>query len=441
MKWPIATAIAATAMIGTVGFWSSSRVLFDTKASAMVVPQAAFGDADFVSARQTADKDVSQQRTLLSSGKDQWLRHETLAIALMQRFRLTGNQQDLDEARSLLDEATAMAPKPSGPNLSRAILALTEHDLERSEEAINRFELAAVKSTRDRADAAAMRGDIAFQRGQLKTAATLYASANKLEPSLGSQLRLAEIQLRTGDPVAARDITRRALQEFPVVPAEYARVSLLLANQSYAAGDVDGAGEWIKRANAAFPGYWLAEAYQAQHLAVEGDVHAAISALEGLANAYEEPEILDALSGVLSESGDQKRADEWSARAATLWEQKLRTARDSYRLHAAEHYLDFGDPARALILAKEEVALRPTPSAIEVMASALNANGQPKAALEWLDKANDAGWSMTSLHLARSDALAALGRHQEALDVLEEASAGATLAGDPRRPLVRFGHY
>ena len=58
--------------------------------------------------------------------------------------------------------------------------------------------------------------------------------------------------------------------------------------------------------------------------------------------------------------------------------------------------------------------------AIEVFASALNANDRPADALRWLERAEAEGWRAVSLDLARSEALAMLGRDREAKTFLEK---------------------
>jgi len=105
------------------------------------------------------------------------------------------------------------------------------------------------------------------------------------------------------------------------------------------------------------------------------------------------------------------------------------------------HHLDFGDPAIALELAREEVAARPFGEAIEVLASALNANDRPAEALRWLERAEAEGWRAVSLDLARSESLAMLGRDREAKTFLDRAKKINPLAGTEERKLVRFGHF
>lgn len=446
MKRPIATAIAAIALVGGAGYWwnlqdeQGERSVLEGRALAQSSP--GFGAADYGTALSYADIEVDKRRALLAAAPDQWVKQEGLAAALMGRFRLTGDYTDIDEARTLLDAALKSAPKPAGPNISRAVLAMAEHDLASTGTALDRYDRTVVKNPGDQSDAFAMRGDIAFQHGKLEEARELYRRADAIAPAIASKVRLAEIELRTGHPRAAIAITESALvEQQKLTPGDYADMALLIANQHYAAGDIARARAWIDRANESFPGYWLAQAYDAQQRAVEGDVSGSIAALSALAETSAQPEVMDALAGILREAGQTDAAATWAERSAALWEERLKTAPAAYRLHAAEHFLDFGDPKRALALARAEIAQRPSAMAIEVMASALTANGRPQEALRWLDRAQQAGWSMTSLTLARANALEALGRENEAAQLRAQAAEGASLAGDPRRPLIRFGHY
>ena len=221
----------------------------------------------------------------------------------------------------------------------------------------------------------------------------------------------------------------------------FADAALLMANLSYAQGDLPRAQEWIAAARNEFADYWLADAYAAQTLAATGEGEEAVARLTELAQRTGEPDVIDVLTGVLLHRGEKASAERWSARAGAAWEARMVEAREAYRLHAAEHYLDFGDPARALALAREEVAARPFGEAIEVLASALTATGRPEQALAWLERAEADGWRAVSLDLARSDALEALGQKREARRYLDRARAVNPMAGSEERKLIRFGHF
>ena len=403
--------------------------------------RASFGPSSYAAAVERADEAVANGTARLAAAPGEWLPQEVLALGLIERFRLTGSEADLAEAGRLLRAGLAAAPDPAGPSLSAAQIALMLHDLGTADAALARYDRTAVKLPDEQAAAWALSGDIAFQRGRIDEAEHLYGKAHAALPGFGSAARLANVALWRGQPDRAVALASKQLQEVRVTPQDRARAALLLADFSYAAGRLDEAGEWIARAEDAFSGFWLVEAYAAQQLAAEGKTDAAIAALEKLARRTSEPEVIDTLAGLLRHSGRTEDADRWTLVAARLWDKKLADARDAYRLHAAEHHLDFGDPAMALALAREEVAKRPFGEAIEVLASAYLANDRPAEALAWLEQAERQGYRAVSLDMARGEVLEALGRDGDARRYYRRATTlNPDAAGDLRK-LLRFGHY
>lgn len=431
---------AAVLAIAGVGY------LFDQSEprAAVVIAdlEKSWGPTDYAGALASADRRVADKRARLDGSPDEWLHQEVLASALFERFRLRGDIDDLNEARSLLDSAMQTAPAPSGPTLTRATVALADHDLSATAKALDRFDRTTPRRTLvDRSEAMAIRGDIAFQQGDVRNAAELYAQADGLSTAPGTRLRLANAALWTGDAEDARKMAEATLETNPMRPLAFARMALLMANFSYAQGDIERAGEWIAAAKDRFDGFWLADAYAAQNHAAEGNYAAAIAQLSTIAQATGEPEVMDTLSGILLYRGQEMAAASWTKRAESAWREKLVESRSAYRLHAAEHYLDFGDPSVAVELAREEVAARPFGEAIEVLSSALTATGKPDQALVWLERAEAQGWRAVSLDLARWEALTELKREDEALKYLERAKQTNPLAGTEERKLVRFGHF
>jgi tetratricopeptide (TPR) repeat protein len=431
---------AAVLAIAALGYLTDRG---ETRAAVAIADlERAWGPTDYGAVLESADRRVDAKRERLAGAADQWLHQEVLASALFERFRLAGDGADLDEARSLLDTAMKSAPAPSGPTLTRAAVALADHDLAATAKALDRFERTAPRrSAVDRSEAIAIRGDIAFQQGDVRKAGDLYAEADALSPAPGTRLRIANASLWTGDAAGARDMAEAMLEANPMGPLGFARMALLMANFSYAQGDIERAGEWIAAAQDRFDGFWLADAYAAQNRAAEGDFGSAIAQLTAIAEATGEPEVMDTLSGILLHRGETEAAARWTSRSERAWREKLDASRSAYRLHAAEHYLDFGDPGVAVALAREEVAARPFGEAIEVLASALTETGEPAAALKWLERADAAGWRAVSLDLARWEALNALGRKDEAAEFLARAKRTNPLAGTEERKLVRFGHF
>jgi len=403
--------------------------------------RAGFGPASHFAALQRTDEAIATGRARLNAAPGEWLPQEVLALGLMERFRLTGSQSDLTEAGRLLDAGLTAAPDPAGPSLTAAQHALMLHDLDAADAALARFERTAVKLPDEQAAAWALTGDVAFQRGRIGEAERLYRQAHGARPDFGSTARLANVALWRGQPDRALALAKNGLRGVRLTPQDRARAALLLADFSYAAGRLDEAGEWIERAEESFTGFWLVEAYAAQQLAAEGETDAAIATFERLAEQTAEPEVIDTMVGLLRHVGRTEEAVRLTRIATRLWDAKLAEARDAYRLHAAEHHLDFGDPVTALALAREEVAKRPFGEAIEVLASAYLANGRPTEALIWLARAEQQGYRAVSLDMARGEVLEALGREGEAQRFYRRAKTlNPDAAGDLRK-LLRFGHY
>lgn len=441
MRWPFWMIAAGMSVAGAGWLMTTS----DSRAEAALTSKdidRGYGPDDYAGSIAEADRDVARLRTRVDAAPDEWLRRELLGASLLDRFSLTGSHEDLLEAQAMLAEADRLAPDPSGPNLAAAHLAMTTHDPAAVAEALDMFDRTADRRTRiDRAAAAGLRGDIAFQRGELGTAGDLYGTAAGLFDDTGAAFRRANLALWSGEPTRARGTIEGALRGERLAPRPFAQSALLMANIAYAAGDLDRAREWIDAAGERYSGWWLVEAYDAQQMAAEGDWDEGIGRLAALAERTSQPEVMDVLAGMLIHRDRSDDAQLWTARAEAAWRERLSQSRSAYRLHAAEHFLDFGDPEMALRLAAEEIALRRAGEVVEVYASALIANGRAGEALAELDRAGDAGWHSVSLHLARAEALTELGRTDEAEQAEQAALALSPLALDPRRKLLRFGHY
>ena len=403
---------------------------------------AEYGPATYADARSAVERDVAEKRTRLRTAQDSWMARELLAKSLIDRFAYSQDIGDLQEAQLLLNSAMDLAPTPSGPNFTRATLAMQTHNLATAAQMLDREDAAEVPATRaERANHLDMRGDIAFQRGDLGGALAHYRSADDLSPGFGTKLRLAQHTLWTGNPAMARETAEKAFAAAKLDPPRFARMALLMANLSYAQGDIARAGEWVEKAAATIEGDWLVDTYVAQQHFAEGRRDLAITQLGDIAGRTGQPDVMDLLAGFLQSEGRDAEARRWIGRASNAWERKLAASPSAYRLHAAEHYLDFGDPERALELARAEVTARPQGEGIEVLASALIANDRPQAALQILDKALSDGWSSVSLHMARAEALQMTGQRRAATGAERDALALSPQAKSSLRKLIRFGHF
>ena len=399
-----------------------------------------YGPATFAAALASAQRHLEGARVGYDHAPGEWLRGEVLARALIAHWRLAGDYGDLAEADRLLDQGLDQAPQPSGPALERAVLSVLVHRLDQAGIALDRVGRSAMPDPADTADATALRGDIALQRGQLTQASQDFARALKIDHATGIGLRGAMIEAYRGDRAAAAKALESILARPRQQPVVLAEVMLQRANVAYMTGDWNGAGRWIGTAQRVFPGYWLADAYAAQQFALAGRSDDAIRAYQIVARRSKRPEVQDALAHLLrlEGRGDESRA--WAAKAAAGWEARAKLFPEAVVHHQAEHEIAVGSAGRALAFAQADIAQRPQAPSLILLARALLSAGRPTEALAALDRATAQGWISAGQQMARAEVLAALGRTADSEAARASALAINPYAADPRTRLIWFGH-
>lgn len=399
-----------------------------------------FGPRSAEEAIARADVEITGQSSLIAQGHKDWLRLEMLGVAHLGRFRLTGSYTDLVGADRALAEAIALAEAPGGPNLSRASELIALHRLAQAEAVLARFDRLPGPAESDLSAAEAMRGDIAFQRGDYRAARDAYARAELSENNAGLALRQAALALHTGDPELARRRVNAVLRGDRLTRHVLATTALQRATIAYAVGDWDTAGHWIAAANKLFPGFWLGEAMAAQDLALRGKADEAARRYAELAQRTNAPEVMDALAHLLRLEGRGAESRGWANRAGAVWNRRLAALPEAAVAHVVEHELAVGNPRRALALARGDAVARPHGATLALLARAQFLAGDAAGALASADKAIDGGWRSSTLLLVKADALDALGRGSEAGRVRDKARALNPRATDPAARFLWFGH-
>ena len=436
--WLLVLAVVLTMVVGVI----SDR--FHRAAPPNMVDPAklrpGYGPKSYAAAVESAESHLVGVRLGYDHAPGEWLRGEVLARALIAHWRLAGDYRDLAEADRLLDQGLAQAPQPSGPALERAVLSVLVHRLDQAETALDRVGRSAMPDSVDTADATALRGDIALQRGQLAQASQDFERALKIDHATGIGLRGAMLEAYRGDRAAAAKALEMILARPRQQPVVLAEVMLQRANVAYMTGDWDGAGRWIGAAQRVFPGYWLADAYAAQQFALAGRSHDAVRAYEIVARRTNRPEVHDALAHLLRLEGHGAESRAWAAKAAARWEERARLFPEAVVHHQAEHEIAVGSASRALAFAQSDVAQRPQAPSLILLARALLSAGRPTEALAALDRAAAQGWVSAGQQMARAEVLAALGRTADSDAARARAIAINPHAADPRTRLIWFGH-
>jgi tetratricopeptide (TPR) repeat protein len=438
-RWLLAGAIALVIVAGA-GWYADHRPPPRVERTA-----SGGGPRSYAAAILRANQLVDGASSLEQSSPGEWLVEERLANAYIARARLTGNWGDYAAAQQALDRGFATAPAGAGPHLTQAMLAFAMHRLQPTVAALDAIDHYAVPAEKEtRIEAAATRGDIAFYRGRYDEALRRYQTADNDPNDRDSPtvlLRVANFDARTGQPDAALALIDRCERTARLPNANYlADLALRRGTIELQRGHWDEATADFDRAARLFPGWWLAEAHQAQMAALTGRTDAAIAGFAKVARTAASPEAMDALASLYRARGDHSRSAFWADAARMIWNQRLGQFPEAAYGHTVEHLLAFGDPATALDLARRDYANRPYGLTATALGWALIATNDPKGALAVIDPVLRSKWVSAETHLAASQAHLLLGQTDAADAEQQAALAINPHAADRSAALIWFGH-
>ncbi len=403
----------------------------------------AYGPHDFTTALALADRDVAAAQWRVDRDGSQWIYRESLARALAARARLTGGYDDLAGAAAAIAKGLAMAPTGAGPLLTAVATDLAVHDIAPIGPLLRLFDGSVIQPpVPERAEAAALAGDLAFYSGDYRGAAAGYARAAVIEDAPGIMVRRSILAKAMGD-LAGAD---RALDgAIPARPTRRAHAMLLLnrGGIALASGRWTAARAAFVAADRVFPGWWLAQAHVAQMRALDGDLEGAEAAYRRIiaGTIAPDPIVLDALASLCLARGDVAAARAAAGQAGALWAARLRLLPAAALAHAAEHELALGDADRGLALAQANYRARPYGDALLLRAGAELATGNPHAAAQSLALLQASGWR-SARQLALSADVEALLAHPAAADAARQAALAIDpRALDPARSLIWFGNH
>lgn len=431
----VALAVAALLLLGLFQReWGDPPV-----AAAVAAP--VWGPADYAAAREALNRDVMRETLRVEADPTQWARQEALAIALHARGQLTGSHADLVAALSAADAARALAPAGAGPTLSRAVVNLSMHrNGVAAEEAAFVEAYAIPASSPERAEAEAIRGDVALYAGNYEEALRLYRAADGLSRGPGTLVRLADWHRHQGEFAQARRLLEAGLAERPA-PWMEATYLLQIGAVDLQAGDWEAAERRFAQADAAFPGWWLTLAHRAQMAAVRGKFAVAEALYRKALEGGERPSVMEALAAVLHERGATAEADALEARAAALWSRYAADYPEAYADHVFEAALAANDTARAWRFAAFNYRARPYGDARIGLARAAAARGRDASARAILEELDASGWRSTEQYRVLLEVCERMRDRDCAGNARKKALAISPRAFDPRVELLFFGNH
>lgn len=428
LKWWILAALVIGAL------WFTARIGTDD-----AVPAAYdWGDSPFSGngpprtyseAIKRSGLGIANARSAAQAAPDQWLMHEIHASEQLARAQLSGSYDDYAAAQQALDAAFKVAVKGSGPHIMQASLDFSMHRLARAQAQLAAIDGYAVPpDPGDRAEMAAIRGDIAFYRGDYPAALADYDKADALVPGSAS-FRRAIFAARTGDVDQADAYLAEAERGYrSPSPQTRSYMALQRGILDLDRGRLNDAMAHFREADTLFPGRWLIEEHIAEVLNLQGKPAQAEALYRDIVRRTGHPEFIDALAGIAETRGDKAEARRLYARSWTIWSRRLTQFPEATYGHAIDHCVAKGDWPCALRLAQRNHEARPYGEAKIALARALLGNGRAREAQAMIEQVLASRWRTPDLHSTAADVFEANGLAEKAAEQRRRARAMNALA-------------
>jgi tetratricopeptide (TPR) repeat protein len=277
------------------------------------------------------------------------------AYLLFRRASLTGDYGDFRIAETAIDRALAQDGSLEELCLLKANL---DFKLHRFSEVRKDFELAPNVAGSPLFEM--LRGDLAFQEGRYADARKSYEASVQTRKSWDSLARLAYYTFIFGDIAGADKVYLAAQDQLTAKEmGSYAWLELQRGFLRFSRGKYDEALVHYQRAEDAYSGSWLVQAYAAEALAAQGRFKEAEANYRKLIARSPRPEFHQALGDLYLFMGDSERAGQWHEKALAGYRESVGRGDVHYFHHLAGFYADVRhDGAEAVRWARKDAELR-----------------------------------------------------------------------------------
>jgi tetratricopeptide (TPR) repeat protein len=292
---------------------------------------------------------------------------------LYQRAALTSDFNDFRAAERSIEQAFAEVGPSEDLLMLRANFNFKLHRLDATESDLRILD-------EGTPGVAALRADLAFQRGQYDDARRGYAHEVELSGKWDDYARLAYLQSRTGDFAAADRSYAQAAEQISVKEMRsYAWVELQRGLLQFEQRHYDAALAHYRRADKAYSGYWLIEEHIAEVLDKLGKTKESIALYEQIIARTHNPEYVNALARITGRNELYAEADRLNAARFALYPEAAigHMIRDALVRPAARPDL--------VQLAARNVALRPNAESKLLLARAFLKMNDRAAAAKLVD--------------------------------------------------------
>jgi tetratricopeptide (TPR) repeat protein len=338
---------------------------------------------------------------------------------LYQKASISGDLAALTAVDRVIDDTVALSPNPGDLYLLKAHAAFKLHKLNDVDAALR-----AVPAVYDSDEGRLIRADLDFQHGHYQSAVSGYADVLQRERSWGALARLAHLRGKMGDAVGADQLYEEAQDQLTAKEMRaYAWLEVQRGFLDFVHGRHGEARQHYRRADTAYPGYWLVAEHIAEVLGAERRYAEAGEILERIVSTVDRPDLAQAIAELYQLAGQREPALYWKERALNGYLQSAQRGEVHYYHHLADYYSDVAeDGAAALKWARKDLRLRENFATQAALAWALYRDGQFSDAVRWIDCALASGIVDARLFLWAGDIYSAAGNGAEGHELRQRAT-------------------
>jgi tetratricopeptide (TPR) repeat protein len=318
------------------------------------------------------------------SGPDDPERVTRRHYRLYQKASIAGDLAGLTAVIHAIDDAITTLANPGDFYLLKANAAFKLHKLADVASALR-----AVPSVYHSDEGRLIRADLDFQHGHYQAAENGYLEVLQHERSWGALARLAYCRGKMGDTAGADSLYEEAEDQLTAKEMRaYAWLEVQRGFLDFIQGHHREARLHYRRADTAYPGYWLVEEHIAELLGSEGNYEEAAGILERIVSTIDRPDLDQAIGELYELAGHSGPALFWKERALSAYLQSAERGEVHYYHHLVDYYTDVTeDGAEAVKWASQDLKLRENFATQAALAWSLYRAGQFSNAVCWIDRA------------------------------------------------------
>ena len=347
--------------------------------------------------------------------------------SLYQKASIAGDFAALSVVIGAIDDSIIGLANPGDLYLLKAHAAFKLHKLADVQSALR-----AVPSVYDTDEGRLIRADLDFQHGHYAAAESAYLDVLQRDRSWSALARLAHLRGKMGDAAGANLLYEEAEDQLTAKEMRaYAWLELQCGFLDFTHGQHGEARLHYRRADAAYPGYWLVDEHTAELLGAEGKYEEAARILERIASTVDRPDLDQAIGELYELAGQSGPALHWKERALNAYLQSAQRGEVHYYHHLVDYYTDVAeDGGEAVKWANRDLQLRENFATQAALAWSLYRVGRFSEAVCWIDRALASGVVDALLDFRAGEIYAAAGNAIEGRSLRERAlSRNPAVAG------------